>query len=156
MLNISTNFHIKYLLPTGLNGIIKSTETTVYLMMVNSSTVYYNDAQQNFKIERFNYTECKFKLALQNKNYDEVVNILKSGSIYGIKAVEDIKNAGFPDLSLKFVTDPKQKFELALQSGKLEEAEIAAEILKDKSYYNRLAEKAMMVGKLSVKIINYF
>ena len=149
----TTNFHIKYILQSGLNGIIKSTEVTNYLMMVTNNTLYFNDALQNFKSERFNYTECKFKIALQNKNYDEVVNILKSGSIYGIKAVEDIKNAGFPDLSLKFVTDPKQKFEFALQSGKLEEAEAAADILKDKSYYSLLADRAMLIGKIGVNLI---
>jgi len=146
----TTHFHIKYSLQDGTNGIIKSVETPRYLMMVNNSTFYFSDSLQNIKTENFNYAEVRFKLSLFNKNYDDVVNILRSGVIHGLKAIENIQNAGFPDLSLKFVNDPKQKFYLALQSGKLEEASSAADILKDKIYYDKLAAKAMMMGKLNV------
>jgi coatomer protein complex subunit alpha (xenin) len=148
----TTHFHVKYCLQDGLNGIIKSTETPYYLMMVNNGTFYLSDAQQNLRTENFNYMDVRFKISLFNKNYDDVVNILRSGAIYGLKAIENIQNAGFPDLSLKFVNDPKQKFDLALQSGKLEEAMAAADILKQKPYYEKLAEKAMLIGNLSVKI----
>jgi len=148
----TTHFHIKYSLQDGSNGIIKSLETPVYLMMVNNGLFYLSDSLQNIKTENFNYAEVRFKISLFNKNYDDVVNILRSGVIHGLKAIENIQNAGFPDLSLKFVNDPKQKFYLALQSGKLEEASSAADILKDKIYYDKLAEKAMMMGKLNVNI----
>ena len=143
-------FHLKYSLQDGSTGIIKSLENPIYLMMVNNGTIYFSDSLQNIKTENFNYAEVRFKLSLFNKNYDDVVNILRSGVIHGLKAIENIQNAGFPDLSLKFVNDPKQKFYLALQSGKLEEASSAADILKDKIYYDKLAEKAMMMGKLNV------
>lgn len=116
----STHFHLKYALQDGLSGILKSTEVPYYIMMVNNGTFYMSDAQQNIKTENLNYTQIRFKLSLFNKNYDDIVQILRSGAIQGIKAIEDIKNAGFPDLSLKFVNDPKQKFNLAIQSGKLE------------------------------------
>jgi coatomer protein complex subunit alpha (xenin) len=149
----TTHFHIKYALQENLGGIIVSLETPVYLMMVNNSTFYISDSLQEMKTQPFNYTEVRFKLSLLNKNYEDVVNILRSGAIYGLKAIENIQNAGFPDLSLKFVNDPKQKFNLALQSGKLEEAVAAAEVLNNKYYYNKLADKAMMMGKLSVRHI---
>jgi hypothetical protein len=64
--------------------------------------------------------------------------------------VERIQNAGFPDLSMKFVVDMKQKFNLALKSGKLDEAKEAAEKLKDKIYFDKLSEKAMIMGKLDI------
>lgn len=149
----TTHFHIKYALQENLGGIIKSLETPVYLMMVNNATFYLSDSLQNMTTQQFKYTEVRFKISLLNKNYDDVVNILRSGAIYGLKAIENIQNAGFPDLSLKFVNDPKQKFYLALQSGKLEEAISAAEVLNNKFYYDKLAEKAMMIGKLSVRKI---
>ena len=85
-----------------------------------------------------------------NKNYENIVKTLKSGSVYGNKTVESIQNAGFPDLSMKFVVDMKQKFNLALKSGKLDEAKEAAEKLKDKIYFDKLAEKAMIMGKLDI------
>ena len=87
---------------------------------------------------------------LLNKNYENIVKTLKSGSVYGNKTVESIQNAGFPDLSMKFVVDMKQKFNLALKSGKLDEAKEAAEKLKDKVYFDKLAEKAMIMGKLDI------
>jgi coatomer protein complex subunit alpha (xenin) len=146
----STYFHIKYSLINGLNGIIKSTDMSNYLLLVSSSVIYYSDIKNHKNSFKFNYIEIRFNLALMNKNYDDTVNILKTGQVSGIKIVEDLKENGFPDLSLKFVKDPKQKFLLALQSGKLEEAFAVADELKDKSYYNRLAEKAMLLGKLSI------
>ena len=117
----TTHFHIKYFLAEkGLSGIIKSIKTANYLMMVNGSKLFYSDSLQQLKNDKFSYTECKFNLALQNKNYDDIVNILKTTTIFGKKLVENIQNAGFPDLSLNFVSDNKQKFQLALESEKLE------------------------------------
>jgi len=146
----TTHFHIKYCLQNGLNGIIKSLESPRYLMAVVNGVFHYSDAVRNLKTEAFNYLNVRFKLSLFNTNYDDVVNILKASPNIGLKTIENIQNAGFPDLSLKYVNDPKQKFSLALQSGKLEEAMAAADILKEKVYYENLAEKAMSVGKLNV------
>ena len=39
---------------------------------------------------------------------------------------------------------------MALKSGKLEEAKEVADELKEKAYYNKLAEKAMLMGKLNI------
>lgn len=146
----TTHFHIKFCLQNGLNGIIKSLESPRYLMAVANAVFYYSDSVRNLKTEAFNYLNVRFKLSLFNTNYDDVVNILKASPNIGLKTIENIQNAGFPDLSLKYVNDPKQKFSLALQSGKLEEAMAAADILKEKVYYEKLAEKAMGVGKLNV------
>jgi hypothetical protein len=99
---------------------------------------------------KFNNTEIKFNLALQNKNYEEINAYLKSEQISGAKVIENLKTSGFPELSLKFVTDPKQKFILALTSNKLEEAKEVAYQLKEKAYYNKLTEKAMLMGKLNI------
>lgn len=146
----SSYFHVKYCLVSGLTGIIKSTENTFYLMMVYNSTVFYSDCKGTRNFFTFNYSEVKFNMALCNKNYDEIVHYLKSGKIGGVKAIENLKLSGFPDLSLKFVNDPKQKFVLALKSGNLEEARLVADELKEKAYYNKLAEKAMLMGKLNI------
>ena len=43
----STYFNIKYSLINGLNGIIKSTEMTNYLIMISSSVIYYSDVKNN-------------------------------------------------------------------------------------------------------------
>lgn len=146
----STYFQIKYSLINGLSGIVKSTEMTYYLMLVNGGSMLYSDCKNGKNSLKFNYTEIRFNIALMNKNYDEIVYILKSGQVSGLKVIENLKNSGFPDLSLKFVNDPAQKFILALQSGKLEEALIVADQIKEKSYYNKLAEKALLMGKLSL------
>ena len=147
----TTFFHVKYaLIESGLYGIIKSTEKPIYLMQVNNSTLYYNISNGNIESENINYHDVAFKLNLLNKNYDNIVKILQSGSVYGLKTVENIQKSGFPDLSLKFVSDAKQKFNLALKSGKLEEAKEAAEELKDKVYFDKLAEKAMLMGKMYI------
>ena len=111
---------------------------------------YHSDANKNRSSIKFNYIEVRFNIALMNKNYDEIANILKSGEVGGLKVIENLKNSGFPDLSLKYVNDPKQKFILAIQSGKLDIAVEVADQLKEKLYYNKLAEKAMIVGRLNL------
>ena len=147
----TTYFHVKYsLIEPGLYGIVKSTETPLYLMNVKNSVIYYSTADQKIETQHIVYTDVAFKLNLLNKNYENIVKMLKAGNVYGNKTVESIQNAGFPDLSMKFVVDPKQKFNLALKSGKLDEAKEAAEILKEKVYFDKLAEKAMMMGKLDI------
>ena len=147
----TTYFHVKYaLIEPGLYGIIKSTESPLYLMNVRNSMIYYSNANQSIESEKISYVDVNFKLNLLNKNYENIVKTLKSGSVYGNKTVESIQNAGFPDLSMKFVVDMKQKFNLALKSGKLDEAKEAAEKLKDKIYFDKLAEKAMIMGKLDI------
>ena len=147
----TTYFHVKYsLIEPGLYGIVKSTETPLYLMNVKNSVIYYSTADQKIETQHIVYTDVAFKLNLLNKNYENIVKMLKAGNVYGNKTVESIQNAGFPDLSMKFVVDPKQKFNLALKSGKLEEAKEAAETLKEKVYFDKLAEKAMMMGKLDI------
>ena len=81
----STYFHIKYsLIESGLYGIVKSTRVPIYLMSVNASTLYYSNSNQNLETENFNYTDIRFKLNLLNKNYDDIVKILKSGAIDGL------------------------------------------------------------------------
>ena len=147
----TTYFHVKYaLIEPGLYGIVKSTETPLYLMNVRNSVIYYSTANQSLESQHIVYTDVAFKLNLLNKNYENIVKMLKAGNVYGNKTVESIQNAGFPDLSMKFVVDPKQKFNLALKSGKLEEAKEAAEKLNEKIYFDKLAEKAMMMGKLDI------
>ncbi len=147
----TTYFHVKYaLIEPGLYGIVKSTETPLYLMNVKNSVIYYSTANQSIESQHIVYTDVAFKLNLLNKNYENIVKMLKAGNVYGNKTVESIQNAGFPDLSMKFVVDPKQKFNLALKSGKLDEAKEAAEKLKEKVYFDKLAEKAMMMGKLDI------
>lgn len=147
----TTYFHVKYLLTEpGLNGIVKSTENPLYLMSVSNSVLYYSTSNQSIESMSINYSDIKFKLDLLNKNYENIVSSLNQGTVYGLKAVEIIQNAGFPDLSLKFVKDPKEKFFLALKSGKLEEAKEAAEKLRENIYYEKLAEKAMIMGKLDI------
>ena len=147
----TTYFHVKYaLIEPGLYGIVKSTETPLYLMNVKNSVIYYSTANQSIESQHRVYTDVAFKLNLLNKNYENIVKMLKAGNVYGNKTVESIQNAGFPDLSMKFVVDPKQKFNLALKSGKLDEAKEAAEKLKEKVYFDKLAEKAMIMGKLDI------
>ena len=147
----TTYFHVKYsLIEPGLNGIVKSTENPIYLMSVNNSTMYYSNSNHVTETQNINYTDIRFKINLLNKNYDDIVKTLKSGGVSGLKTVENIQKAGFPDLSLKFVNDSRQKFYLALRSGKLEEAKEAAEKLGEKIYFEKLAEKAILMGKLDI------
>ena len=87
-------------------------------MNVKNSVIYYSTANQSIESQHIVYTDVAFKLNLLNKNYENIVKMLKSGNVYGNKNVESIQNAGFPDLSMKFVVDPK-KIQFSIKKWKI-------------------------------------
>ena len=64
--------------------------------MVSNATLYLSDSLQNMRTEQFNYTEVRFKIPLLNKNYDDVVNILRSVVIIGLKSIREHSECWIP------------------------------------------------------------
>lgn len=142
----STLNHIKYALPQGDTGIIKTLEQPVYLTYIQGSTVYCLDRQACPRTIAIDPTECQFKLALLHKRYDEVLRIIRASRLVGQSIIAYLQKKGFPEIALHFVQDKTTRFDLAVECGNLEVALETAEAINVPEIWKRLGEAALKLG----------
>ena len=151
----STLNHIKYALPQGDSGIIKTLEQPVYLTRVKGKTVHCLDRNAQPKSIPIDPTEYRFKLALMRKNYDEVLHIIRTSNLVGQSIIAYLQKKGFPEIALHFVEDKTTRFDLAIECGKLDVAlEMAKSIDRDETW-TRLGQQALKQGNHKIVEIAY-
>jgi coatomer protein complex subunit alpha (xenin) len=91
-------------------------------------------------------TEYRFKLALVKRNYDEMLQIIKTSSLVGQSIISYLQKKGYPEIALQFVQDPQTRFELALECGNLEVAIEMARELDRPNLWSRLGAEALAHG----------
>jgi coatomer protein complex subunit alpha (xenin) len=151
----STLNHIKYTLLNGDNGIVRTLDQTVYLVRVKGRSVYCLDRKGKPKSLTIDPTEYRFKLALVKRNYDEMLNIIKTSSLVGQSIISYLQKKGYPEIALQFVQDPQTRFELAIECGNLDVAvEMAKELDKPK-LWTRLGQEALAHGNHQIVEMTY-
>ena len=91
--------------------------------------VYALDRNAQPRILEIDPTEYRFKLSLVKRNYDEMLQIIKTSSLVGQSIISYLQKKGYPEIALQFVQDPQTRFDLALECGNLEVAiEMAQEL----------------------------
>ncbi|KAF9892950.1 hypothetical protein FE257_000542 [Aspergillus nanangensis] len=142
----STLNHVKYSLLNGDNGIIRTLDQTVYLVKVKGRSVYCLDRNAKPRVLDIDPTEYRFKLALVKRNYDEMLQIIKTSSLVGQSIISYLQKKGYPEIALQFVQDPQTRFELALECGNLEVAVEMARELDRPALWSRLGAEALAHG----------
>ncbi|KAI9791488.1 MAG: hypothetical protein M1816_003832 [Peltula sp. TS41687] len=142
----STLNHIKYTLLNGDNGIIRTLDQTFYLVRVKGKNVYCLDRTAKPKIFNIDPTEYRFKLALTKRNYDEMLQIIKTSSLVGQSIISYLQKKGYPEIALQFVQDPHTRFELAIECGNLDVAVEMAKRLDRPNLWTRLGTEALAHG----------
>jgi coatomer subunit alpha len=97
----STLNHIKYTLLNGDGGIVKTLESTVYLQRVRGNRVFCLDRTAKPKIITISPTEYLFKLALTRRNYEEMLQIIKTSSLVGQSIIAYLQKKGYPEIALQ-------------------------------------------------------
>lgn len=146
----STLNHIRYCLLNGDKGIIKTLENTLYINKVHGKLIYALDRDGEMKILSIDPTEYRFKKALANKNFPEVLRIIKNSNLVGQNIIFYLQKSGYPEIALQFVQDPQTRFDLALEDGNLEVALQEAQKLDNHSIWERLANEALLQGNTSL------
>ena len=101
-------------------------------------------------------TEYRFKLALINRKYDEVLHMVRNAKLVGQSIIAYLQKKGYPEVALHFVKDEKTRFGLALECSNIDVALEAAKALDDKDCWERLGEAALMQGLLyNITILSY-
>lgn len=151
----STLNHIKYTLLNGDNGIVRTLDQTVYLVRVKGRNVYCLDRAAKPKIMKIDPTEYRFKLALVKRNYDEMLQIIKTSSLVGQSIISYLQKKGYPEIALQFVQDPQTRFELAIECGNLEVATEMAKQLDRPKIWTRLGSEALSHGNHQIVEMTY-
>ncbi|KAL4956430.1 coatomer WD associated region-domain-containing protein [Aspergillus filifer] len=151
----STLNHVKYSLLNGDSGIIRTLDQTVYLVKVKGRSVYCLDRNAKPRTLEIDPTEYRFKLALVKRNYDEMLQIIKTSSLVGQSIISYLQKKGYPEIALQFVQDPQTRFELALECGNLEVAIEMARELDRPTLWNRLGAEALAHGNHQIVEMAY-
>ncbi|XP_038973835.1 coatomer subunit alpha-3-like [Phoenix dactylifera] len=142
--------HIKYYLPNGDSGIIRTLDVPIYLTKVSGNNIYCLDRDGKNKVIPIDSTEYMFKLALLRKRYDHVMSMIKSSKLRGQAVVAYLQQKGFAEVALHFAKDQKTRFYLALKSGNIQVAVASAKEIDEKDCWYRLGIEALRQGNTSI------
>jgi coatomer protein complex subunit alpha (xenin) len=151
----TTTSHIKYMLPNGDGGIVRTLEHPIYMTGSVGSKLFCLDREIKNRGVTVDSTEYMFKNALNHKRYQEVLNIVRGATILGQSIVSYLQNKGFPEVALYFVKEEQTRFDLALECGNIEKALQAALKLERADVWVRLAEAALQHGNHAVVELSY-
>jgi len=146
----TTSNHIKYALTNGDHGIIRTLDLPVYLTRIRGSQVFCLDRECKPRILNIDPTEYRFKLALVNRKYEEVLHMVRNAKLVGQSIIAYLQQKGYPEVALHFVKDEKTRFGLALECSNIEAALEAAKALDDKDCWEKLGEAALLQGNHQV------
>ncbi|XP_040579551.1 coatomer subunit alpha isoform X3 [Lepeophtheirus salmonis] len=151
----TTSNHIKYAITNGDHGIIRTLDLPIYLTRIKGSQVFCLDRECKPRILNIDPTEYKFKLALINRKYDEVLHMVRNAKLVGQSIIGYLQKKGYPEVALHFVKDEKTRFALALECSDIDAAMEAAKALDDKECWESLGEAALMEGNIQVVEVCY-
>ncbi|XP_044734927.1 coatomer subunit alpha [Chrysoperla carnea] len=146
----TTSNHIKYGITNGDHGIIRTLDLPIYITRVKGNQVFCLDRECKPRVLSIDPTEFKFKLALINRKYEDVLHMVRNARLVGQSIIAYLQKKGYPEVALHFVKDDKTRFGLALECGNIEVALESARQLDDKQCWDLLAQTALMQGNHQV------
>lgn len=146
--------HVKYVLPNADRGIIRGLDGPVYTTKVQGNTLYCLDREGKMRTLEIDTTEALFKLALERKDYSEVMRMVKHSRLCGQAIISYLQEKGFPEVALHFVHDSKTRFKLALACGNIQVAMNVAYDLGDDAW-RQLGVEALRQGNHEVVEMSY-
>jgi len=159
----TTLHHVKYCLPTGDTGTIRTLDHPIYATRVVKDQLFCLDREARSRVISIDTTEARFKLALANKKYGQVMHMVKHSRLCGRAIVAYLQSKGFPEVALHFVRDPQTRFRLALACGNIEAAMESAFSLeqqqgldgKARDVWGELGSEALRQGNHQVVEMSY-
>lgn len=146
----TTATHIKYLLPNGENGILRTLETPIYVTSASSTSVTYLDRELRAGKLTIDATEYLFKIALIKHKNREVLKIMQSKKLVGESIIAYLHKKGYPEVALHFVEDANIKFALALECGNIGVALECATKIDNDECWHKLGVEALRQGNHQV------
>lgn len=151
----STLNHIKYVLPNGDKGIIRTLEQPIYLTKISGKSVHCLDRDGKLRVITIDPTEFLFKLALVRRKYDEVLHIIRNSNLVGQAVIAYLQQKGYAEIALHFVKDNKTRFDLAIECGNIDVALETAKALDHEECWAKLAAEGLRQGNHQVTELAY-
>ena len=151
----TTSNHIKFALTAGDSGIIRTLDVPMYILAIRGNTLYCLNRDANTIEIDIDPTEYRFKLALINRRYDEVIRMVSNARLVGQSIIAYLQKKGYPEVALHFVKDQKTRFGLALECGNIDVALVAAKDIDDKAVWEALAQAALLQGNHQIVEYSY-
>ncbi|KAI6677658.1 hypothetical protein NL676_038454 [Syzygium grande] len=142
--------HIKYCLPNGDSGIIRTLDVPIYITKVAGNTIFCLDRDGKNRAVVIDSTEYMFKLSLLKKRYDHVMSMIRNSQLCGQAMIAYLQQKGFPEAALHFVKDERTRFNLSLESGNIQIAVASAKEIDEKDHWYRLGVEALRQGNAGI------
>lgn len=94
----STLNHVKYALLNGDNGVIRTLDQPLYIVRAKGNTIHSLDRDGKARVLSVDPTEYRFKLALINRKYDEVLSIIRTSNLVGQSIIAYLEKKGYPEV----------------------------------------------------------
>ncbi|XP_076892088.1 coatomer subunit alpha-1-like [Bidens hawaiensis] len=146
----TTLTHIKYCLPNGDCGIIKTVDVPVYITKISGNNIFCLDRDGKNRSIVIDATEYLFKLSLLKKRYDHVMSMIRNSELCGQAMIAYLQQKGFPEVALHFVKDERTRFNLALESGNIQIAVASAKEIDEKDHWYKLGVEALRQGNSGI------
>ncbi|KAE9447286.1 hypothetical protein C3L33_20790, partial [Rhododendron williamsianum] len=147
--------HIKYCLPNGDSGIIRTLDVPIYITKVSGNKIFCLDRDGKNKVIVIDATEYIFKLSLMKKKFDHVMSMIRNSQLCGQAMIAYLQQKGFPEVALHFVKDERTRFNLALESGNIQIAVASAKEIDEKDHWYRLGVEALRQGNAGIVEYSY-
>jgi coatomer protein complex subunit alpha (xenin) len=150
----TTSNHVKYVLCNGDRGIIRGLDSPVYVTKLQGNSLYCLDREGKMRTMEVDLVEALFKIALENKEYGEVMKMVKHSRLCGQSIITYLQEKGYPEVALHFVHDNKTRFRLALACGNIQVAlNVAYEL--DEEAWQQLGTEALRQGNYEIVEMAY-
>lgn len=146
----STMSHMKYCLPNGDAGTIKTLDAPIYIAKVKGNQVAFLDRETVISVMTIDSTEYRFKMALLKGQTRDIKTIIGQSKILGDSIIAYLQQRGYPDIAMKFVEDDQTKFDLAIECGNIDIALQAVQKLDQKEAWQRLGAEALRQGNFKI------
>jgi len=151
----TTLTHLKYCLPNGDTGIIRTLSVPLFIYASEASKVFCLDRKCNTRTVTIDATEFLLKQAVVTKDYPKIIALVKKYGLLGQSIIAYLQKKGYPELALHFVKDEKTKFNLAMECGNLSVAVSAAKAVDDQGCWQKLGKEALRQGNHQVVEMAY-
>ncbi len=137
---------MKYALPTGDAGIIKTLDEVLYICSIRGNNVIAMSRDCKIVSIEIDSTEFEFKKALSQRKFSVVRSLICADKLRGESILAYLQKKGYPEVALRFVSDPSTRFELAIECGNIDDAFECCGEIDTPLVWNRFAEAAIMQG----------
>ena len=151
----TTLTHVKYCLPNGDTGIIRTLNSPLFIYACDQNKIYCLDRKCATRTLSVDPTEFLLKYAVVNKDYQKILAIVQKFGLLGQSIIAYLQKKGYPELALHFVKDERIRFNLAIECGNIDVALEAAKVVNETQFWDKLGVEALRQGNHQIVEMAY-